>query len=90
MALLNGHETVLLGEGVELFSIPVPTSLVGGSLRDSGIGSRTGMSVVALEDGDNLMAQLSADSILPAGAELLMLGSLDQRRRFAEVFETEL
>jgi hypothetical protein len=47
LSILRGHDLVLLGEGVELFSIPVPASLADRPLRESGIGSKTGLSVVA-------------------------------------------
>jgi voltage-gated potassium channel len=87
MSLVEGHEPVLLGEGVRLFPIPVPPSLAGSPLRDSGIGSQTGMSVVALRVEGQMVTQLTSETLLPEGAELLMLGSLDQRRRFAEAFE---
>jgi Trk K+ transport system NAD-binding subunit len=87
MSLLHKHEPVLLGEGVELFAIPVPPSLAGRPLRDTNIGARTGMSVVALQQDQQLTPQLTVETILPAGAELLMLGSIDQRRVFAEAFE---
>src|SRR5688572_21427602 len=75
MSLLRGYPPVLLGEGVELFSQPVPDTIAGRPLRDSGIGSRTGLSVVALQDGDQLTTPLTSDTVLPRGAELLMLGS---------------
>lgn len=87
MSQLRGHELVVLGEGVELFSIRVPPPLVGKPLRESGIGSRTGMSVVALQDGDTLKSHLTSETPLPEGATLLMQGSLEQRRGFAEAFE---
>ncbi len=89
MSVLRGYELVILGEGVELFSIPVPKSLAGKRLADSGIGSRTGMSVVALEHGSTVTTTLTREMPLPAGATLLMLGSLDQRRTFADAFEKE-
>jgi Trk K+ transport system NAD-binding subunit len=89
MSVLRGYELVILGEGVELFSIPVPKSLAGKRLADSGIGSRTGMSVVALEHGATLTTTLTREMPLPGGATLLMLGSLDQRRSFAEAFEKD-
>jgi Trk K+ transport system NAD-binding subunit len=88
MSLLRGYELVVLGEGVELFSIPVPKALQGRRLSESGIGSATGMSVVALEHGDALTMNLTGETRLGAGAVLLMLGSLEQRRRFAEQFES--
>jgi voltage-gated potassium channel len=87
MSLLRGHPPVLLGEGVELFSVPVPPTLAGRLLRDSGIGSRTGLSVVALEVGEELIAPLTSEMRLPAGAELLMLGSHEQRAAFDQAFK---
>jgi Trk K+ transport system NAD-binding subunit len=87
MSQLRGHELVVLGEGVELFSIPVPPSLAGKPLGESGIGSRTGMSVVAVQDGEQLVIQLTGGTPLPDGAMLLILGSLEQRRAFTEAFE---
>jgi voltage-gated potassium channel len=87
MSILKGNPPVLLGEGVELFSLRVPPSLAGRPLKDSGIGSRTGLSVVALQQGDELVAPLTGDTILWKHAELLMLGSMDQRRTFLEAFD---
>jgi Trk K+ transport system NAD-binding subunit len=87
MSLLRGYELVVLGEGVELFSIAVPRSLSGRRLADSRIGSATGMSVVALERGGTLVTSLTGETPLDAGAVLVMLGSLGQRRKFAELFE---
>ena len=87
MSLLRGYELVVLGEGVELFSVPVPRSLHGRRLADSGIGSGTGMSVVALDRAGTLETMLTGEMLLEKSAKLLMLGSLGQRRKFAELFE---
>ena len=87
VSLLRGHEPVVLGEGVELFTIAVPASLWDVALRDSGIGSRTGMSVVGIEDGKGIVSHLTAATILRKGTSLVMLGSRDQRRAFAEAYE---
>ena len=86
MSLLRGYPPVLLGEGVELFSVAVPASLAGGPLLESRIGSRTGLSVVALQEGDELTAPLTSETLLPAGADLLMLGSHEQRTAFDDAF----
>jgi Trk K+ transport system NAD-binding subunit len=87
LSLLRGYEFVVLGEGVELFSIAVPPSLSGRRLADSGIGSGTGMSVVALDRAGVLLTRLTGETPLETGAVLLVLGSLEQRRKFAELFE---
>jgi Trk K+ transport system NAD-binding subunit len=86
MSLLRGYPPVLLGEGVELFSVPVPAPLAGRTLGESAIGSRTGLSVVALRRGDEIIAPLAAETVLTEDAELLMLGSPEQRTAFGEAF----
>jgi Trk K+ transport system NAD-binding subunit len=87
MSLLRGYELVVLGEGVELFSVPVPPSLSGRPLADSNIGSATGLSVVAIGRNGTLETRLTSQTPLDPGATLLMLGSLEQRRKFSELFE---
>ena len=86
-SLLRGYELVVLGEGVELFSVPVPASLAGRRLAESDIGSGTGLSVVALETASGLRTSLARETILEGGATLIMLGSLEQRRKFSRLFE---
>jgi Trk K+ transport system NAD-binding subunit len=86
MSLLHGYPPMLLGEGVELFTVPVPPSLAGRSLGDSGIGSKTGLSVVALQQGDEVMTSLTAETPLRPEADLLMLGSHEQRAAFGALF----
>jgi Trk K+ transport system NAD-binding subunit len=86
MSLLHGYPPVLLGEGIELFSVPVPVSLAGRALLDTRIGSLTGLSVVALQQGDQLIAPLASEMVVPADASLLMLGSQEQRAAFVEAF----
>jgi Trk K+ transport system NAD-binding subunit len=87
MSVVNGDATVVLGEGVRLYQVRVPPSLADQALAQTGIGSRTGLSVVAMEDKETLTTQLTAETVLPAGGTMLMLGSADQRQRFAEAFE---
>ena len=86
ISLLHGHPPVLLGEGVDLFSLRVPSSLAGRPLSESGIGSRTGLSVVALQRGNELTAPLTSETVLTSGAELIMLGSQEQRAAFIRAF----
>lgn len=83
---LRGHELVILGEGVDLFTRAVPGALVGRTLRDSAIGSRTGLCVLALQEDDRFTTQLHSDTVLAKGAVLVMMGSLDQRRAFTEAY----
>jgi voltage-gated potassium channel len=87
MSLVSGDSTVMLGEGVRLFDVRVPPSLAGRALAQTGIGSLTGLSVVAMEEQATLTTHLTGETVLPSGGTLLMLGNADQRQRFAEAFE---
>jgi voltage-gated potassium channel len=87
MSLVDGGATVVLGEGVRLFEVRVPSSLAGQPLSQTGIGSRTGLSVVAIGDDQIVTTQLTAETVLPQNGTLLMLGNAAQRQDFDEAFE---
>ena len=86
VSLIEGHELVILGEGINLFEVQVPASLENVTLAESGIGSRTGLSVVAVQQDDQLVTSLKASMQLMAGANLIMFGNVQQRREFTKVF----
>ncbi len=85
MAMVRGRELIVLGEGTELFSEDTPKQLVGKPLSESGIGARTGLTVVALRDSGRYTANPAPSTELTAGSELVMIGSAEQRRRFQEL-----
>ena len=86
MSLLEGHELVILGEGVDLFTVRLPPSLERKTLAETGIGSRTGLSVVAVQQDGQQVTSLHASMRLEPGAQLIMLGSVRQRRAFDDAF----
>ena len=83
---LHGRESVIIGEGVDLFHAPLPASLEGRTLAESGIGARTGLNVIAVRRDGEVIPNPPASLPLPAGAELVMLGSPQQRQAFAAAF----
>ncbi len=85
-SVLQGHELVILGEGADLFTVELPPSLRGKTLAETGIGSRTGLSVVAVSQNGQVVTSLQSSMRLEPGAELFMLGSVQQRQAFADAF----
>jgi len=85
-SVLQGHELVILGEGVDLFTVDLPPSLQGKTLAETGIGSRTGLSVVAVSQNGQMVSRMQASMRLEPGTELIMLGSVKQRQAFADVY----
>lgn len=86
VSLLQGSELTILGEGVELFTVPLPPALVGRTLAESDIGARTGLNVIGIRQNGRVTTNPAASTLLEPGSELLMLGRTSQRRVFIEAF----
>ena len=86
---LKEKRLVVLGEGVDLLTRDVPTSLRGRTLAESEIGARTGLNVVALEHNGSFETALRADTSLPADGRLIMVGTEAQAGAFVEAFERD-
>lgn len=85
-SLVRGRELVLLGEQFELFAVPVPKTLAGKTLTESSIGDRTGLNVIALQEGGEFATNPTGSHRLIGDSELVMLGSAAQLERFHEEF----
>lgn len=86
MAILQGRSLIMLGEGVDLFDIPVPPSLHGKTLAESEIGGRTGLNVIAIQQGGALITNPASSTTLLPDSRLIAVGSPQQRRVFDEQF----
>jgi Trk K+ transport system NAD-binding subunit len=86
MSILKNKDLIVLGEGVDLFTRPVPSALAGKRLAESGIRQKTGLNVVALRSSQETITRLLPDLVLEPGAELVMIGSDEQVQAFQETF----
>lgn len=86
LSLVQGRELVLAGEGVDLFVEPVPEKLAGKDLAASGIATKTGLNVVAVQKPDGAALNPKADTVLDPSHELVMLGTAEQRDAFRAAF----
>jgi K+/H+ antiporter YhaU regulatory subunit KhtT len=86
MSLVEGHELVILGEGVDLFTLGIPKGLVGKTLEESAIGSETGLSAVGLKHQGQLVYNLHASVRFEATDELIVFGNVKQRAAFIKAF----
>lgn len=87
MSLLQRRESVILGEGFDLFYVPVPSSISGLTLANSHIRARTGLNVLALRKIGGEVVPVTASTILESDCELVMLGNESQRQSFTEEFK---
>ena len=86
-SIVQGRELVVLGEGVDLFYVPLPPSLADKTLADAGIGARTGLNVIGVQKDGQVVTNLSPDQPLVKGSALVALGSAEQRERFGAVYD---
>ena len=87
-SILQKRELIMLGEGIDMFSIQLPASLVGTTLGASGIGAKTGLNVIALQNGNDTVTNPPPDMELKSGSEIIVIGNAEQREKFKELFET--
>ena len=77
---------VMLGEGVDLFLLPLPRALAGQTLMESAIRNKTGLTCVAVHAEDDLQANPDPHMPLPSDARLVVIGTAHQRKQFEQVF----
>ncbi len=84
--LLNPEEITMFTEGLNIFSLSVPKTLVGKTLAQSNIRESTGCSVIALKTTEKLV--VGPDPTLPLNGlnELILIGSTDSEQQFLELF----
>lgn len=86
VAIAQGRELVFVGEGIRFYSFQTPAPLDGKTLRDSEIGARTGLNVIGIRHGEETITNPPPNTVLSTGAELLVLGTAEQRRTFQREF----
>ncbi len=87
LSIVQGRELVVLGEGVDLFYVPLPPSLADKTLPEAEVGARTGLNVIALLENGHIVTDLSPDRRLGKGCALVVLGNPEQRERFSLVYD---
>ncbi len=74
--------SILLAEGLDVFRIPVPESLVGKTLGQCRFRQTTGCNVVAIESNGEFNAKLLPTSVLERDATLVVVGDAESEAKF--------
>jgi Trk K+ transport system NAD-binding subunit len=86
MSLIQGRASVIMGEDIEFSNIALPPKLAGKTLKESHIGERTGLIVLAVDDGGTTTVSPGPDHVLGAGSRLNVLGTTEQLTSFRKLF----
>jgi len=87
-SILQDRELIMLGEGIDLFVVKVPKSLVGKRLGETDIGAEIGLAVIAIQKNGNVITNPPVSAMLDRESELLMIGSTEQCDEFTDRFGT--
>jgi voltage-gated potassium channel len=82
---IGDDRRLVVAEGLEVFQIAVPDRMVGRSLKDVGLGERTGCDVLAIER-HGIVAAPDPDEPLPDDADLVVIGDEAAERAFLDRF----
>ncbi|MEM1085799.1 MAG: NAD-binding protein [Verrucomicrobiota bacterium] len=83
---IRSSDTVLLAEGINLFKVQAPPSLAGSTLAETAVRSRTGCSIIAVEEDGERLINPDPGIVLPEDGELVLIGSLEAEKSFREAF----
>ena len=82
--LLQPDDVSVFTEGLNVFSRPVHSTLVGKTLADVDLRKKTGCSVIAIKSNDTLV--VSPDPLIPFNEqdELILIGTIDAEKQYIE------
>lgn len=86
---LERGDSLMVTEGLDVFKIPLPQSLAGKTIAESGIRNKTGCTVIAIDVGGETEISPNPLEPLPADAEMILIGSAKAEGRFLEMFVKE-
>jgi Trk K+ transport system NAD-binding subunit len=84
--LLERGGTLMVAEGLDVFKVKMPASLAGKTIADSDIRGATGCTIIALDSDGTAQANPDPNRPLPAGAEMILIGSAECESRFLRKF----
>jgi voltage-gated potassium channel len=83
---LKRSKVLTLAEGLDMFRVPVPAALAGKTIAASQIRELTGCTVVAISKGKEMDTALTPATVLTAGSEILLIGTMESEEAFLERF----
>jgi len=77
---------LLLAEGLEVFTVPVPAPLVGKSIADCRLREDTGCNVFAVRAAGKGATRPDITTPLESGTELILIGDRNDERRYFDKY----
>jgi len=84
--LLKRTDILLVAEGLHVFRLPAPASIVGKSLAESHVPRDSGCIVIAVYHDGLMNSSPSPHQPIPQGADLILIGDAEAEARFHHTF----
>ncbi len=84
--LLKKRHVLMVAEGLDIFQIPVPESLMNKTLIEANIRNRTKCSVIAISKDDELLLNPQPDTIMEVHNEIILIGTAESEKVFKSEF----
>jgi voltage-gated potassium channel len=79
----------MVAEGLDVFKLKIPKSLIGKTIADSGIRNNTGCTLIAINIGNNLQINPDPNQPMPENAEIILIGSTESENKFLDLYVLE-
>lgn len=90
MNFLQDSRVLMLAEGLDIVRAPVPASMSGNTLQETGIRAKTGCSVIALRRNGASLVNPEPGTILDADMEMVLIGRVEALRMLLDTYDIEL
>ena len=84
---LRDRDELLIAEGLNVFTVPIPRPLVGRTLIESRLRQETGCNLLALWEDGTMIINPDATRRLPPGARLVLIGDREAEQNFFRHYE---
>ncbi len=84
--LLKRSDTLMVAEGLSVFKMQIPPSLVGRTIANSSIRKNTGCTIIAVNGNRELQFNPDPNEPLPKAGEIIFIGSTEGEKRFLDMY----
>lgn len=88
--LLHRSNILMVAEGLDIFKVRVPKSLVGRTLAEINLPAQTGCTVIALYTNGEMQTNPPVHEPLPQNAHLVLIGHVEAEERFLTRYGKEI
>lgn len=87
--LLERSDTLMVAEGLDVFKLKIPKSLVGKTIATSAIHNNTGCTLIAIHTDTDLQINPDPNQPMPEGAEIILIGSTEGENLFIDLYVSD-